>query len=406
MMKSDGYFALSDLLEIPNLRQRATTFSANTFKSIFFGIPKPKDKASFFIKVVFLAYGMVLPFYRASVVLGISMGIAAKLFVVGMVLGVGYITMEVVKISKKLLSLFFYSPETSSVRGRAAMIGLTVVVLIPLLLVGYPVPGGVSVRAVLRAESETVVRADSEGFLKGLYVRPGDRASVGDVLATVVSPHLDERIVGATAAIEVARLRLRAAEANGVLEADQVRARLAIAQSEIDALLQQKDQQDMGAVVSGVVVSDGEMPKTGAWISKGQVIVRLHGGRTVARTLLTEEQFALVSPKVGDEVQFRSICDGGASHRGVVQRVVRQASRMVSDKALTQLGGGEIAVDPIRKNSSKPYFFVECLFDEVIEEYRHGSSGRILFQGDEETVGRKLWRSGINLANRLRHGSF
>lgn len=274
------------------------------------------------------------------------------------------------------------------------------------MLVGVPVPGGVSVRAVLRTEEASVIRAESEGFLAALNVKPGDQAKEGDVLATVLSPHLEERVVNATAAVEAARLRLRAAEASGALDAKQARVRLTMMQADFDELIRQRDNQNLSVLVAGVIACDGEIPKVGSWIAKGQEIVRLHRGRFVARTLLTEEQFTLVAPKIGDAIQFRSVSNRGESRRGVVRRVVKQASRFVDDLALTQRGGGEIAVDPIRKKSQKPHFYVECDVESSINEHWHGTSGRILFEGENETVGRKLWRSAINLANRLKHGSF
>ncbi len=405
MMKSDGYFALSDVLEVPNLRQRATAYSASVFKRMFFGTPKPKDRANKATKLIFLAYGVSLPSYRAGVVLGISMGIAAKLFVVGMVLGITYIAMEIVKVSKKLFSLFFFSAETQAKRWRAATIGVAVITFLPLSLVGVPLPGGIAVSAAVHAEKEFVLRAESGGFLRSLDVQNGDLLRQGQQMATLEFPHLEERLIDARAALETVKLRLRAAEVVNASGARQATARLAASQTELDALNQRKKKQTILAPIDGVFVSPDGRPSLGTWFPKGKSLMRIHSGQIEARTFLTEEQFALARPRVGDPILFRSTRDSDTLVTGVISRVVKRADKAIGEPGLTQFGGGDIAVDPMMKRSQKPYFFVVCLLDQEVGGDLHGGSGRVFFEGDSETIGRKLWRSAINLSNRLRHGS-
>ncbi len=69
LIKLDGYYLLSDWLEIPNLRQKAFTYLGNVFRRRFLGWPITKVDVSSRERRVFLGYGSLALLYSTSLLI-------------------------------------------------------------------------------------------------------------------------------------------------------------------------------------------------------------------------------------------------------------------------------------------------------------------------------------------------
>jgi hypothetical protein len=70
---------------------------------------------------------------------------------------------------------------------------------------------------------------------------------------------------------------------------------------------------------------------------------------------------------------------------------------------LTQLGGGEVAIDPRSGATLIPYFTVTVLLDEgITASLRHGLTGWVRLVSIEESLGLILFRKFLRFTNRLR----
>ena len=99
LMRYDGYYALSDLIEVPNLRQKAYEHCTRVLKRLALHIddgvvPEGKGHRAFL-----LCFGVCSAIYKVLIVLGISVLIASKVLAVGMLIGGTYLITEIVKLS-------------------------------------------------------------------------------------------------------------------------------------------------------------------------------------------------------------------------------------------------------------------------------------------------------------------
>jgi len=83
LMRFDGYYLLSDLLEVPNLRERSRSCVTGILKRLL-GVRQDPGRDGGRVRLALLAYGLAQPLYRMSVILAISAMVASKVFLLGL----------------------------------------------------------------------------------------------------------------------------------------------------------------------------------------------------------------------------------------------------------------------------------------------------------------------------------
>src|SRR2546422_924389 len=86
LLRFDGYYILSDLIEIPNLRQRAQQYLAALFERRLFGLEVPLADAGLRERAWLLFFAVASFIYRISITLSIAAFIATQYFILGVLL--------------------------------------------------------------------------------------------------------------------------------------------------------------------------------------------------------------------------------------------------------------------------------------------------------------------------------
>ena len=186
LMKFDGYYMLSDFLEIPNLATRGRSYLKSVFKWLYFG-NKPKPITDVGVRgVIVKAYGFLAMAWFFSISLGLSLaassmfeGFGLLVAVVGMILWFG---IPVIKFAKFVL-LGSKTEEPNRIWFAAAM-SITCV-LIGAFLFACPSPSVVSAPIVIDFEELSIVRAEAAGFAQTIHVVDGQKVEAGQLLITM-----------------------------------------------------------------------------------------------------------------------------------------------------------------------------------------------------------------------------
>jgi multidrug efflux pump subunit AcrA (membrane-fusion protein) len=211
LIKLDGYYLLSDWLEIPNLRAKATGY----LRALFSGDRQARQGATASERRIYLIYGTLSGAYSTLILTAIAS--AAGGFLVGRLQGVGVILFIL------LLAFLFRSLITRLVRKTFNLLsGKEVVNVKRLLKVGLPL-AALSVLMVfgrwdLKVSSpfqvtpwhNADVRAKVEGIIERVVVREGDRVEEGELLAVLSTREVEAEIgkIREQMAETEARLRL------------------------------------------------------------------------------------------------------------------------------------------------------------------------------------------------------
>ena len=202
LLRYDGYYILSDLVEIPNLRQKASTILSRKMGEWFMGLEPPDDP---FLpeqnQAFFAIYTVAAVMYRWFILASILMFLY-KVFepyglkVLGQVIAAtaiwGLLFQPIYKLCK-----FFYVPgrwhKVKKPRMYATLGGLG------LLVAGFvylPLPYHVLSTLETRALDAKTVYVTVPGKLEEVLVRPGDRVNEGALLARLTSLDLELEIEG------------------------------------------------------------------------------------------------------------------------------------------------------------------------------------------------------------------
>ncbi len=183
LIRFDGYYILSDWIEIPNLRGRAGQYLAYLWERYVYGqkTARPPNATSG-ERAWFVPYAVASFFYRFVIMFGIIMLIADKMLALGLILGALTFFTMVIKPLAKGGSFVIKSPRLKGAWLRAIATSVLCAALVVWLLFFLPFPLRTRAEGVLWLPEESIVRAGTEGTLdriqtrSGEYVRGGDRA--------------------------------------------------------------------------------------------------------------------------------------------------------------------------------------------------------------------------------------
>lgn len=253
LLRFDGYYILMDILEIPNLRQKATEILKRWFQKNCLGLELQENP---FLpqrsKGWFALYTVASVIYRWVVVYSIMIFLIKVLEPYGLqalgriVAFTGLVGM-VVKPAWDIIKFFRIPGKASKMKRKNMTISLAVASLILALIVWLPLPYHVRCAAEIQPQDSQQVFAMVPGRLVQFYKRPGDTVQAGDVIAQL--DNVEERIQlaqyhgelnEAKVKLDVLKDRPRLEDARSQLEIqlDKVRSREALVKEVSDRIAQ------------------------------------------------------------------------------------------------------------------------------------------------------------------------
>jgi len=402
LMRFDGYYALSDMLEVPNLRARASERLSKLLKRLFLGLEDDRKRETFGMRAFLASFGVASAIYKITLVLGISAVIATKYFAAGLFLAGLYVGMEVFRVLKRGIALFFTSHETASVRVRAAFLGVLFLVLLPVGLCTLPIPTQVVAPAVLSAEREDVIRAERSGFLENIFAEAAHEVERGDALLVLADSDVEAAVDEARSQLQAAEIEQRAAFVENPLALAEREERVRVAREGLDRRLRERLKLLVRVPRGGKLVRLLPASDRGRFVAEGEPLATVVSGSTVVHALLNERQIERARPTIGARVLFRPVAAPFMTVGGSISRIEPMGSAIIDQTSLTSLSGGEIFVDPVKSRAQEPHFVVTVRLDsEEGVDLRHASTGRVWLAGARDPLGKLVLRSLLSFRNRL-----
>lgn len=395
LMKYDGYFLLTDILNVPNLSQQAQTQIQGVLKRVLFGI-RTAPHANRFSRWMLLTYGALAGLYKVGVTLGMATVIAWKIPLVGMGMAVFYMGNTLLGTIKRVAGYVWTSDEVGPVRRRAKLVTCALATCAALVMFAIPMPGRVQAVGVVSREDNHVVRAGTSGFIGHTAVKEGQHVALDEAVCQLDNPHMRAMI-----AQKEAEIRRLTARMQNQLPID------AVAAQATDALRQQaiRELTRLAAEAQSLRVlcgADGEVVELaaardeGRFVRKGEPLARISHGPWVMRASATADTLTSGDPHIGDQLEVRLMGQPERPYSARITRVASVGSRRISSPAVTQLGGGNIAVRPGSMQSVEPYFEITLALDDADPARLHdGMTAMVNFQPRLAPMGWHLYRRGL-----------
>jgi putative peptide zinc metalloprotease protein len=249
LIKLDGYYFLSDYLDIPNLRQRAFSYLGTQVKRVFRSAAQSTTGTSSRERWIYVTYGLLAfaySFWLSGYVAlwfggllvdryqgwGFVLFSALLLAVFRRPLGRGFATLRVASGLKRVHPAGDQEaegdpvpkPKRSAVTG-AKIVAAAALVLAVLFFGRMPLTISGDFRILPRHNSD--VRAEVEGIIEDIYVGEGDTVRPGQVIARLADRDYRAELREVTAQVEEKQAKLRLLKAGPrVEEIDRARASL------------------------------------------------------------------------------------------------------------------------------------------------------------------------------------
>jgi putative peptide zinc metalloprotease protein len=218
LLRYDGYYILCDLLQIPNLRNRANQYLAYLVEGRLFGVKVAAPEASDGEKVWFVLFAITSFAYRTFIMLAIAVFIASRYMIIGVLLALWALVASFVWPILRGLGYLFLHSRVRHRRVRALAVTTAVAGGLAVLLFVMPLPLWVNAEGVIDVPEDARVRAGADGFVRQVVVQPGEVAPRGAPLVAADDFELGPRI-----RVLEAQLRLLRVRAHAELQDDRVR---------------------------------------------------------------------------------------------------------------------------------------------------------------------------------------
>ena len=404
LLRYDGYYILSDLIEIPNLGTRAARHWQYLVERRVFGVrqlePPPATAGE---RRWFLAYAPLSYAYRLFVSVGIALFIAQKFFVVGVLLAAWALGQSLLWPIFKGLRALATAPRFAAVGRRVRFVLGALVAGLALLLFGLPLPYHTTAEGVVWLPERAILRAGTAGFVRTVPVASDTTVQPGQPVLEIVEPGLAARLAAQAARVEELQAQYDAAWGRTQARAEQLERELAREQAGLARLEEEATHLTLRAAVGGTLLIDkpGDLP--GRYLKKGEVVGYVRTGEPVlVRAVVAQSEIGPVRLATRSvEVRLPDALDAVRSAQ--LQRGVPAALRQLPSPALGHLGGGAVVTDPRDEkglSTLDSVFEVELVLapgDSAASGDFLGSRVQVRFEHPPEPVGWR-WVRGLRRA--------
>ena len=374
LMRYDGYFIACDLLEMPNLSQRASRYLTYLFDRWLMGsrdAVAPMESQG--ERTLLAVYGCVAPIYRVSVTLGMIWFVAGKYFFVGVLMALvsawSSLLMPLWRGWKHLRGAGSLARRRDNALRRAALVlggTLGFVCLVPM-------PFHSVQEAVIWLPDEDIVRAEAAGQVREAMRRAGDRVAPGQPLMALDNPTIVGDLGIAAAAVAMAEAQLRQAEVEAPARTAGLKAQLAAGNAKLDDAQRRMQALTVAAAAPGRWMPAAPTELPGRYVKRGEVVgYVIDGPSRRVRAAVPQEDMALIAQRGAVSASVRLSNDPGTEIPARLRRNVPGGEQELVSQALGTEGGGEIPVDPAQKGGTHA---LRRVFDLELEMARPSATG-------------------------------
>lgn len=404
LMRFDGYFILSDLLQIPNLYSKSMRWLGDRFKNLVFGTPVSAGLLKPGESPIVPIYGILAWCWKITI--GISLLIAASVLFQGagiLLTAVGVVLWYAIP-AWKHWKWFTKAKQNREIQmPRLVASSAIAVAILYGMFVLFAAPATKSAPALVQFSGEQLLRAGNDGFVKELLVETGQRVVAGQPLIVLSSPELELSLVELEKRIQESVILNRIKTMNGELAMAQAESETA------ESLRQQRSEKEalkaalvLKAPADGIVFRRGLEHQIGRYVRAGEELLTFAQSST-KEIVVAVDQRDWDSIKECEGKPIRILFPGHAITSGILRRIVPKASLNPLHPSLMATNGGPLAVKPKAENPRErepdssmellaPRFAIELeLNPKDSEALSAGQRGHAFFDAKRQSMGSYLY---------------
>ncbi|MDV7141582.1 efflux RND transporter periplasmic adaptor subunit [Tropicimonas sp. TH_r6] len=402
LLRFDGYYVLCDVLEIPNLGQRANKYIGYLVQRYGFGMKWVESPANApGERGWFVFYGLAAFIYRLFITFSIVTLVASRFFVIGVILATWAVFLMLVLPVLKMIWFLFTSPALRRQRGRALAVTGGGLALVLGLLMAVPLPHSTLVEGIVQPEADAIVNATSEGIVAELIVEPGDRVEANAPIVRLEDPLIEARRAVLEARIVEIERRLAAESVFDRTAARILEEELAAARADLALTETRIAELTLTARRDGIVILPNASDLPGSFVRRGQGIAVVAGFTDpLVRVVVPETRADLVRADTQAlELRFASRPERVWTAR--IDRVFPTLTRQLPTLALSTEGGGRIALDPAspqgRPQAFEGFYQLDLRLEDPVAVGTYGDRVLVRFAHSDSPLVLRLYRGATQV---------
>lgn len=413
LMKFDGYYMLSDALEVPNLKQKSSAAATTWAQRYLLGLRHTGVPQFFSYEL-----GPVFGFYAvASYLYGwiVLYRISSHMFDMLAPYGLDFLSHSYVYLYLftalalpcfRLMQTTYRNPVTRAAASRRFLqIGVG---LAALLLAAWFLPWQDSVKrgVVLEQAAVETVTTRTPGFLREVYVRGGETVRAGQPLARVENLELKAEADDLANEVATYEVQRRAALSSPTDESRQMATGYAHlieqAKAQLELRRWQLDECILRAPHDGVVREQDLQNLVGQFFLRGRPLCEV-GNRGEYRAIISLGESEARRVSVGQRTAVRLRALSGQTFVGTVRSAPIASLSKLSSSGSANLTGGDVPTQVNREGQFEPsvtYYEAEMIIrDPDGDHLRSGLTGMARIQTGRTTLGRLMFSRALDLIN-------
>jgi len=346
LLRFDGYYVLSDLLDMPNLAPRANAWIAYLAQRHLLGasgVPPPTTAGE---PALLAAYALLAYAWRWVVSVLIVLWCGSYSFWLGLLAAAFVGLAMVVKPIARMLDFLRRAPQLARTRSRSYAVAGGLATALLLILFALPLPFSTTVDGVVWMPEDARIRAGTSGFVSEVLVGDGQPVRAGDALIVLDDPDLQAQHAGAAARMQALEVEHTRALGLDTPLAHALEQDLAAQRSEVADLQRRLDSLVVTAPVSGALVLPRPQDLPGSYVARGQVLAHVLRPEDIAVKVAVPQADAGLIHTATRAVEVSLLDRVAQRERAHLSGGMPAATAMLPTAALGTRSGGSVPVDP------------------------------------------------------------
>lgn len=394
LMRFDGYYMLTDLLDMPNLQQRSVQHLKYLLERyIFFKRDAEPVAETWSERVVYFLYGICSSVYRIFLFTGFIVAISQHYLLLSFFMGILLCLTMVIMPVGRFLKYIFASPGLALVRSRAVILTVLFFGGVFAFLFNVPVPDTFKAPGVMEARTYENAIVGESGLVDRIYHYADGLVHKGDTLMLLQNRELEFQLEEKRAQLREATLSYYQALESAPENMLPIEKRIGALKQELEKLEEDRSKLAVIAPVGGIWDLKDLDDYKDRFVRQGDSIgLLLDTSSFDFLAVVSQEEVSRLFAGKPRSVSVR--LNGDAFTEIPVENVmaIPAASDHLPSAALGWLAGGEIET---RVNNAQngeqtvePVYIVRAqLNDSLLASFkRHGRTGKIRFDLGESPL--------------------
>jgi putative peptide zinc metalloprotease protein len=398
LLRYDGYYMLSDYLEIPNLQQKSREYLMGLIKRHVFRIKATQPLPSPTQRVQLFVYGLLSTCYRVFVGIMIILMVTWKVPILGVLMAIGGLVTWIVVPVVKLFKYLTIEPELHRKRGRAWAFSGAVAAAVVLLVGIIRFPLSIYAMGIVQPAEQEILHARTPGWVRTIAAHDGDLLKKGDPIVICDDPELDSKITQLSSRIAEIKIRMQKSSVVDIAQKYNDMYEMSAVEGQLKEIQRKKNELTITAPIDGYLIAPELHNLQDRYLDRGvEVATVAKMDELVVKATLSQADGQLAFDPTKDKtVEIRLVSRPDKESQLYSSNVIvfNGAQRELPAANIGTAGGGEVAVDPRDQKGVKPtveQFELHAILSNPESKYFPGQGAHVRVKLEKRPL---IWQWG------------